>query len=354
MKILQITGSLEIGGLENMACNIARYAPSDYTIDFLVYELKGIGYEQEMDSLGSNNFVVTRPSENPVNFLKQYIQLIREQDYDIIHIHTYTSSGYMAFLAKKFTNAKVIVHSHTQGEHKDGFFYQQYTKLMRHLIASSSDVRIAVGELAGKSLFNDDFQIVNNGVDLEAYSFSKEKRQELRDIFQFSDNTKVIGHVGRLSVEKNQLFLLDILKNMLEKSLDVKLVMIGEGDEYYSLLQNKINEYQLEDDVYILDSHSNVMDLYNMFDVIVFPSLYEGVPLVLIESQVNGLPIVASNTIDEKSFVSENVMIHDLNDSIESWIASIVSLERTEPNRSLYKNFSIHSSMDAIYAIYES
>ena len=135
----------------------------------------------------------------------------------------------------------------------------------------------------------------------------------------------VIGHVGRMDKGKNQLFLLDVFAKYIKNNLDARLVMVGDGEDYLKIT-NKIKELRLEDYVLLLGVRQDINQLYSMFDVFVFPSLYEGLGIVLIEAQVNGLTCLTSDTVPRTTKISNGIKYLPLND-IEGWVKELKNIK---------------------------
>ncbi|MBS4462090.1 glycosyltransferase [Aerococcaceae bacterium zg-B36] len=326
MKILQVTGSLNIGGLENVAANIMRYGKIYKQMDFLIYEETVRGYEEELIALGAEVIMMSPPKASIMSFLIKFFQLLKKGKYDAVIIHTYTSAGFLSFVSRIARVKKIVVYSHTSsGSSQDSLKQKLYKAFMKVLIALFSTDRIAVGEKAGQSLYLTDYKIIENGIAVNEYEFSPLKRGTLRKELGIQEDDLLLGHVGRLSREKNQVFLLELMNHM-NKDSNIKLMLIGEGDERLKL-ENLIKQYHLEQAVILVGSVPNPQDYYHAMDVFVFPSLYEGIPLAMLEAQLNGLPVVASNNIDKKAFLSDNAAAVSLDDS-DIWTNNVLLMQR--------------------------
>lgn len=354
-KTLQITGSLNIGGLENMAANIVRYQNTKYQHDFLIYEPTIKGYEEEMKALGCKIIQIEPPSKSILKYIVSLYHLLKQNHYEIVHIHTFTSSGFIAPIAKLAGVKKIVVHSHTAGFDKEQTFFRKiYNELMKKFINYFSDVRIAVGQKAGEALFNDHFEVIKNGIDVEKFQFNKHERQKIRNEYQIAESDLVIGHVGRIATEKNQLFLIDIFNELLAIQPHAKLMLLGHGDNYLTEVKNKISKLDLDQNVFLLGSVSNPAQYYHAFDVVCFPSLYEGVPLSLIEAQVNGLPIIGSDQIDKQTKLTDNMHFLSLDEPVKQWATEILKVKRKDFNLDNAKQYHIRNIIKEIEFLYDS
>lgn len=335
MKILQVTGSLSIGGLENVAANFVRYSPNQDEFHFLIYNGLREGYYDEMEELGCTVHHIPRFDLNIFAFLIKLFMLAFREKFDVVHLHTYYSCGYMAPIFKVLGTKKIIIHSHTAGDSQvenHALVKRLYIKIMKKLIMWFGTDFLAVGEMAGESLFDNKFSIIKNGIDLSAYAYNQLSRDRERNNLGIEEDTFVIGHIGRFSPEKNQEFILDLFKDTDLKRKKLVILLIGEGQEYRELLEMKVEKYKLSANVRILSGVKNTSRIINAIDVLVFPSLYEGIPLALIEAQANGLPVIASNGIDPQVNITGKIQFLDLKEDKKKWVDKILHANRFIPH----------------------
>lgn len=226
---------------------------------------------------------------------------LAQRHYDVVHINTDLLSRYdVAKVAREAGVKKVIIHSHNAMRDLHGIQkIPLVAKLERHLIGKYATDLAACSKEAAKWLFSSKDQakvrIIHNGIDRAQYTFSKELRQNLRASLGISDDTLVLGNIGRLAEQKNQLFLLDIFKEV-TKLTKAKLILIGSGDKEAEI-RSKIAQEELTDQVILVKATNQVPDYLFAMDVFVMPSLYEGLPMTLLEAQTSGLPCVISDVI---------------------------------------------------------
>ena len=216
--------------------------------------------------------------------------------------------------------------------------------------------KIACSLQSGKFLYYGNFDVVNNGIDLNKFAYSEQFRNEIRKQYQIKSNEKVIGHVGRFVDVKNHNFIIDILKKISDSNYEVKLLLVGDGPNMHDI-KEKVKKYHLLDNVIFVGNVSDSYKYYSAMDLLFFPSLYEGIPLTLIEAQANGLSIVASNKIDEKVKLTDKIVFFDLNDNVESIILLIKnSLSNSNHiinfNKLLNSDYSIHKTVKKLENIY--
>ena len=183
------------------------------------------------------------------------------------------------------------------------------------------------GEESGKWLYGEKnksrFIMLNNAIDAASYTYDLSKREELRRQLGLADKL-VIGHVGRFNPQKNHPFLLDIFAALLKKESNAVLLLVG-GGVGMSKMQEKVQELGIAEHVRFLGVRSDVADLMQAMDVFVFPSLYEGLGIALIEAQAAGLPCVVSDTIPHEAYLTDLVDSESLSAPAEKWAEKILA-----------------------------
>lgn len=357
-KILIVAASLKIGGAEKVARDIALYAPSEkYEFHYIVFGDAVGEYEAQITQKGHQVFHWAEPSQNYLKYFRDLLALMREHQYHAVHAHNMFNCGF-TMLAAAIAGVPVrISHAHSALDAKPSISKRIYEKVMQLLILRCSTDYVACGIAAGKRLFGKkakNVQLILNGIDMKAYVFSEEKRAVVRQQLHLADNF-VLGHVGHLAPVKNQSFLLDLMPLILEQQPDAKLLLLGEGEDRL-MLEQKIRDMSLEDSVIMTGNVSNVADYLSAMDVFVFPSLYEGLPLSILEVQANGLPCVISDSVPKDVFLTDLIHPLSLKDPKEQWIAAILSVQRTDPaayNKLLQQSeYTVETAMDKIYRIY--
>lgn len=159
--------------------------------------------------------------------------------------------------------------------------------------------------------------MIKNAIDVKEYFFDFKKRELLREELGISNEECVIGHIGRISYQKNQKFILLVFRELLKRRSNDKLLLIGGGDD--SELKKLASDYGIKDNIRFLGLKNNVKDYYSVFDVFFFPSNYEGLPVTLLEAQANGIPILTSSEISKQVIVNNNLEMHSLTLNVESW-----------------------------------
>ncbi|RSU06044.1 hypothetical protein CBF34_02730 [Vagococcus penaei] len=331
IRIVHVIGQLRTGGAETVAMNILRYTSQDiFQNDFIVFGDKIGNLENEALKRGSKVHHIPFPKDGYMRFVKNIKKIITDNNYEIIHSHTLLNNGVVAYAARKTNIRLIISHSHStnNGKETNNFIYHLYEKTMKKLIIRDSDLLISCGVDAGKYLYNDSpFDVINNGIDFLLYKFDLFNRKKIRNELACEENCILIGHVGRMEVVKNQEFLIKICEQFDKKKIKVKFLLIGDGSLKDSI-QKKISDNNLNAQFKLLGNRQDVGKFLSAMDVMVFPSLYEGVPLTLVEAQVNGLPCVVSDTISSEVDIFKNVNFISLSENIDIWIKKIVDSKR--------------------------
>lgn len=325
IRILHVLQRMEAGGTQALLMNIYRNIDRDkIQFDFLVeYDDKEF-YDDEIISLGGKIYYTNfRRSKNVFKFEKTLKNIITENKYKIIHVHTY-SIGYFVLKTAKSCGVPIrIAHSHSNNMTND---YKKYLKkIMQKLYLIYATDFIACSKEAGEYLFkNKDFLILNNSIDTEKFKYNKYNRTKIRKNLKINDNF-VVGHVGRFRPEKNHIFLLEVFNEIKKTKENVKLLLVGNGDPN-NLILAKINELKLENDVIILTNRKDVNEIYQAMDLFIFPSIYEGLGIVAIEAQTSGLPVLTSTGLPKSVEITNNIKRVPLDYGIVKWAELAIAL----------------------------
>ena len=168
-------------------------------------------------------------------------------------------------------------------------------------------------------------EIINNAIDLDKFKYDENIRKQKREEFGIGEDTKVIGHIGRLVTVKNHLFLIDVFNEVYKKNKNTILILAGEGP-LRDTIKDKIKSLNLENNVKLLGIRKDVNELYQAFDVLVLPSLYEGLPVVGIEAQASGLSCILSDAMTRETKILDTSKFISLNETKENWADCIIKL----------------------------
>ena len=218
-----------------------------------------------------------------------------------------------------------IIHSHNTQSSRPNFLINILHNINKRRIKKYCDYFYACSEEAGYWMYPKDivksarFTIIHNAIDLNKFKFNPVIRKRIRQELGISDDTKVIGHVGRFTPQKNHKFLIDFYEEVYKKNKNSVLILIGTGPLYEEIKQ-KVKSLNLEKNVLLLGKKVNVHDYYQAFDAFVLPSIYEGLGIVLIEAQASGLPCLTSDRVPSISKITDNIQYISLDSTISEWI----------------------------------
>lgn len=357
--ILHIAAQLDIGGAEKVARDIGLYPdPQEWQNHYVVFWDEIGAYEQQLMDHGCKVFHIAPPNRGYGRFLASLKGLMKEYSYTAVHAHTMFNAGWAMWAARKMGVPIRVAHAHSALDNNGGWKVRLYETAMRHLILNNATDLVACGEKAGIRLFGRKAyqkrgQLILNGVDVDAFRFDSEVRSTMRQLLGLENNF-VIGHMGHLARVKNQSYLLELMPRILEKRPEAKLLLLGEGSDR-PVLEEKIAELHLQNHVIMTGNVMNVADYLCAMDVFAFPSLYEGMPLSIIEVQANGLPCILSTGVPPDVYLTDLVQPLPL-EMQKTWVEAICSGSRK--NSEIYaatlkaSGFDVTSAMEKIYAIY--
>lgn len=313
-RILVFGMTSNYGGVESVIMNYYRnFDKNRLSLDFLCTS-KNVAFEKEILKMGGKIFTIHSRHNSPLKYyfeLKKFFQQNAEK-YDCIWINmnNLVNIDYLYF-AKKYGIKRRIIHSHNSSIMERGIKGR-----LKEIIHNKNKIKVskyatdfwACSNAAAEWMFPkevlDKVKIIKDAINVDLYTFNPSIRKKIRIKYNLV-NKKVIGNIGRLSYQKNQEFVLDIFNELHKVDRDYKLILIGQGSDE-KILKDKVNKLKLKDDVMFTGMQTNVADWYNAFDVFLFPSRFEGLGVVALEAQANGIPVYAS-----KGKIPLNVKIND-------------------------------------------
>jgi glycosyltransferase involved in cell wall biosynthesis len=329
LKILHIANRLNPGGVERWLVGVAQgLQGSDIQIDLLVHSKDAGELDAKFTETGSR-IITCQYAKNPISYAFRLYRALRHNGpYDAVHSHVHHFSGFVLMIAFLARVKMRIAHSHSNRENiepKTGL-RAWYLWLMKRFVKIFANKYVAVSKEAQRSLYADlvaDEQINIMYCGIQHLSYI-EKNSNYRQEFGIAEDALVLGHIGRLSEPKNHTFLLKIFK-ALNDVLPATLVIIGDGELKHKI-EKQIDEMNLGDQVKMLGMRNDAVDIMvSIFDIIAFPSLYEGLPLTVVEAQASGVPIiVADNITKEAEFDSQFVRYASLMDSPNIWAEKLI------------------------------
>lgn len=347
IRVLHIVTCMERAGLQTMIMNYYRYIDRlKIQFDFLEHRSKETEYDKEIERLGGKIYRIHKVNPCSLEYRNQLDMFFRNHsEYKIVHCHMNYMSGLPLEYAKKNGIPIRIAHIHsTNIEPGLKYFIKKYYKT--RMLKNATDY-FACGKAAGNWAFGKrKFTIVHNAIDTKLYQFDIGHRKMIRDGLGLSDQF-VIGHVGRFSYPKNHIFMIDIFKEVIKIDKNAILLLVGEGN-LEKQVRKKVAKEGLENNVIFFGESSEVEKIMSAIDIFLFPSLYEGVPVTLIEAQYSGLRCVISNKVPKESVICSNVTSLGLNLSAKEWAERIIK------NKKYNREETIHVFECQKYDIYKN
>lgn len=307
------------GGLTTVMMNYYRNMNKDgLQIDFASTNDPEVALIEEVASYGSRYFNLGDRKKNILKYLSSLSRLIKKEKYDIVHVNGNSATMALELFVATMRRVSVrIAHGHTTRSE-----YPKAHRVLSPFFKKMYTFAIATSKKTGDWLYGNDYVILNNAIDVNYYQYSEKAREEVRTKLNITDKF-VVGNVGKLTVAKNQTFLIDIFKNIADKEENAVLVIAG-GGELEEELRQKCYDYHLNEKVIFLGLMDDVSQVLQAFDVFVFTSVYEGLGMALIEAQAAGLKCFASDAVPSEAIVSDNVQYLALQSTPAFWAENIM------------------------------
>lgn len=362
IKVAQIMGKWVGGGVETVIMNYYQNIDREKVqFDFL-FDRDSVNIPIEKIEKMGGRVIFIPPYQSLFQYQKELKKVLKENCYKIVHSNINSLSVFPLHVAKKVGVPIRIAHSHSTTNKKE--FLKNIVKQM--LVPFSkvyANYYFACSEEAGKWLFGKKtfeegkIRIVHNGIDLEKFSFDSDVRLKKRRELEIAEENIVVGHVGRFMTQKNHDFLVDVFKEFHKEVPNSQLLLIGRGP-LKDKIENKVKECGLSNAVSFLGQRNDISEIYQAFDLFVFPSLYEGLGMVAIEAQCAGLPCILSSEVPRIAKVNENVFFLDLEASTKEWVDKMKSyLNHKERSVNLEEfrkaNYDIHLEAKKLEKIYQ-
>jgi len=364
-KVLYFVDRFLVGGIQTLIVNILKNInKNEIQIDFLIlddgnkYILEDDLREKGYNVYKLNNIWIRKPTDyyKYAKALDSFFS--KHHDYKVVHLHG-SSKNYMVLkYAKKYNIPMRIAHSHNIGFQTKSRLKTIVGDLLKNKLKKYATDYFACSKKAGEWLFGKkDVTIINNGINIDEFTFNKKIREEYRDKLGICKNELLFGHVGRFTNQKNHLFLIDIFKEIHSNNQKAKLLLVGSG-ELEEEIKNKVSNYELTEAVIFAGFQTNVSDYFQAMDVFLFPSKYEGLGIVLLEAQAAFLPCFASKDVVPNDVkITELVSFISLNETPKEWakIISSSNLNRRNCTKDILKHeYSIKQTTDYLTKIYQT
>lgn len=364
-KLLIVIQLVRRGGVELVAINFARKInKSKFDISFLLVDPYENQDEELLCELRNEGFSFIEMPRDAAGYLKKYkfmYDLMKREHFYIVHSHVILFSGIVLLAAKKNGVKVRIAHSHIiKWNRQENIKYKVYKKLMQYLLCRCANIKIgcckAAGDfLFGKKQYDKNGVFVANGVDTEKFSFNEEYRNIIRKEFEIKEDELLVGHIGSVYRIKNQAFLVEVFAEILKKHPKAKLLLVGELFEAKPVME-KAKELSVFDKVIFAGQRSDTFKIYSAFDIMIFPSLHEALPVSLIEAQAAKLPCLIADTVTSEVRFNDNVDFMSLNEKPSVWSDKAFELLRIKREEvltdDLVKTYDINSVVKKLEKMY--
>jgi glycosyltransferase involved in cell wall biosynthesis len=337
-RILHVTGSMERGGIQSWLLHLLQTVDRQhYQMDFLVHTEEPCAYDRDIIELGSTLLRCSRP-RNPWQYARDFTKALRtEKGYDIIHSHVYSLNGLVLRLASRYGIPLRIAHSHDDRrvvEAGTGLIRHCQLWLMKSWIDRYANVKIAVSNDAAEDLFGPEWKndpatrIIHCGIDLSPFRVVPD--EALRASLGLPADALVIGHVGRFVTQKNHQFLIKVVAEAVKRDPRVRLLLVGSGPLRQDVEQGATALGIAKHIVYLGERDDVPAIMSAAMDVFVFPSLHEGLGLVLVEAQAAGLPCLISDCVPREADVVPGLICRlPLDHGPASWARRLLEVSAT-------------------------
>lgn len=333
IRILQVIGIMNRGGAETMIMNLYRNIDrTKVQFDFVVHTNEVGSFDEEIKALGGRIYHCPRyVIKNHIGYKKWWKKFLSEHSQDYIAVHGHIGSTASIYLSiSNSYGLYTIAHSHSASgisTLKDVVY-----KLLSYNTRNVAKCFFACSQLAGIKRYgrqivcnNKIFFVLNNAIDTEKYICNDCIKNKKDKELCIDESQTVLGHVGRFDNAKNQMFLVHIFNELQNYNENSKLILVGNGKNF-ELVKEKVKLLDLENKVIMTGVRDDVNEILQTFDIFVFPSIYEGLPVSVIEAQASGLKCLLSDTVTKEVDITGNVEFMSLEKSPKEWAEKIVSM----------------------------
>jgi len=362
-RVLVIGLTERMGGVETFIYNSTIFSDkTKYKYDFLVHGTDHCVFEKEINDFYNDGekhiFFVRKYKENPFGCICDLYNFYKDNayKYNLIHFQSGSTAEilYVYPFCKKY---KIPVISHS---HNGNGYSPVINAIFRYIVNKISYKRVACSEIAAAWLFGSkhvkSIEIIVNGIDTERFKFDPDKRENIRKKYNIQNNQLVIGHIGRFSQQKNHAFILKVFFEILQREASAILMLVGVGEKF-SEVKDKCLELGINNFVVFTGKQLKTEDYYSAFDVFLMPSLYEGLPIVGVEAQCEGLSCFFSDQIDKQIILSNKSYVLPLTKHESEWAEFILMNHQIEDRKDATKmienkGYSIQSTIRELEKIY--
>ena len=325
-KILHILPQFQPGGgMERVVMNYFNNIDhNQYQFDIIAHKIEDDAYAKQIEEAGGKVYALDPVSLKSIKRNEERFQkILDEGHYNAVHCHMANAAFLYLKIAKMNGIPLRILHSH-QDHYADTKLHALRNIPLVAFGKRYANYRVACSQTSGKFLFgSQDYTVIKNGIDFRDFHFDLESRKRYREKLHLNNDELLLGQIGRLVPQKNPLFSIRVLYELQKRHSNARLIFAGDGSLRLDAEQLAKN-LNISDKIDFLGNQDDVTELYNALDVLLMPSLYEGVSLSLVESQATGLLSLASDTITDEAFASSYAIPLSLNDGPQGWAQAVL------------------------------
>lgn len=332
-RVLMVTDNMEVQGISTVIINYYKYINlQKFRVDIFTGKPVNSNYRKELNSDLTTVYIVGNRKSDPLQYYKELNKVLQKEKYDIIHVHGNSSTMGIELMIAKHNKVPVrIAHCHNS---RCGSMARH--RLLLPLFRLSYTQGIACSSLAGNWIFGENnFIVIRNGFAVKSFIFNSDSRNHYRQMLGLEDFI-VIGHVGVFNEQKNQEFLIKVVKQLGNIKPDIKLLLVGKGPEMEEIRVQTERE-KISEKVLLYGESNDISGLLSAMDIFAFPSKWEGLGISLVEAQINGLTCFASTSIPKEAAIGNNIEFIPVGDNnIENWTKKILEKIGKGLNRNTY------------------
>jgi len=341
IKVMQVVPSMGYGGISSMIMNLYRNIDkTKIHMDFVAFKY-GHNEIEVLANGGKVFYFDLIKEQGPLAYISKLKKVIQQNGpYEAIHMHRSYKDCFTSIAARSMKIKNRIIHSHTSD------FEVKWHKLifpfLKLLMIQNSTQFLACSKLAGEFAFKGKkYEIFTNAIDTNEYiNLSLFDKNDIRHEFMCNVDELLIGHVGRFSPVKNHEFILNVALQLKKKGINFRLVLVGDGI-LFDNIKNKVKEIGLENEIFFTGSRNDIPRLMSAFNVLIFPSHFEGLPLTILEAQAAGIPCLVSDGVDKAVDIGVNAIeFLALSQGSELWAKKLIEVA--------HKKFDINYNIMAL------
>lgn len=359
-KVLFVVSSFGYGGIESFIVNYTnRLDKSKFQIDVYALNSAGPPYTSLIESRGGNVYFdgeIYTATRN-LYFINKWIKFMRQGNYDVVHANCNFVNGLILFAAKISGVPIRLSHSHLTKLFSDSLAQNLYALLRRIMVNIFATKKLGCGTMACESMYGRkaSFDVIKNGIDVKHFlTINLDAIKLIREELNIHEGQKVYMNISRICKQKNQPFIIDIFNEIQKREINSVLIIGGASpdmdptsinDNSDALYKQKITEYGLEKKVIIVGPRTDMNELYHLSDCWIFPSLFEGLPISLLELQAASVPVVVSESITKEADMGLGLLeFIPLENSAVKWAEIAISkTKKTLDNQIVYSSFKKHN-----------